>query len=86
MKLIGTKEICEMFGVDIKTLSVLARTTPGFPVRKLGGRWKADPEELREWWRDRPTVQAKPEPIRLGAPRREQRRVSVFPAYDIRIP
>lgn len=87
MKLIGTKEICDMLDVNQKTLFLWARTIPGLPVRKIGGRWKADPVELEEWFHNRETVKPAPEPAKVTsiAPRRRSSQTHI-PVFDVRIP
>lgn len=87
MKLIGTKEICDILGIaDQRTLATMTRTIPGFPVRKLGGRYKADPDELENWFHNQ-GAQPEPEPVKVTSitPRRRSNQ-SHIPVFDVRIP
>lgn len=47
-----SKKITEYLGIDYKTYLKIIREDQAFPARKVGGSWKADPEELRDWFRD----------------------------------
>jgi len=88
LKLIGTKEICDILGIeDQRTLATMARTISGFPVRKLGGRWKADPVELENWFHNWQEEKPAPEPAKVTsiAPRRRNAQTHI-PVFDVRIP
>ncbi|MEN6325833.1 MAG: hypothetical protein ABFD18_06465 [Syntrophomonas sp.] len=54
-KLINFKQICEALDIGSTRLKQYIREDPTFPVRKIGGEWKSDPEELRDWVRNQPT-------------------------------
>lgn len=50
--LVGTKELCEAWGVS-KDFLEKARTEMGLPAYKIGGRIKYDVAEVNAWKKER---------------------------------
>jgi hypothetical protein len=57
--LIETPEICSYLGISPETLKRYVALYPQMPVKKLGGRYKANPDDLREFVRN--FLMSKPE-------------------------
>lgn len=49
--LIETKEICSYLGITPETLKRYVNQYPQMPVKKFGGRYKANPDDLKEFVR-----------------------------------
>jgi len=47
--LLNTPEICDYLRISRSQFYRLVRENPSFPVWRVGGRWKADPEDLECW-------------------------------------
>jgi len=51
--LIETEEICSILGIKrIDTLRSYVKKYPAMPVKKLGGRWRANADDLQEFIRN----------------------------------
>lgn len=68
-KLLEGKEVQELLGIHQNTMYRLQQKDPTFPIRKICGKWKADPDELEAWVKSQNTfTQERQEPIRRGRP------------------
>ena len=47
--LLNTREICEYLRISRSQFYRMVRENCSFPVYQVGGRWKADPDDLEEW-------------------------------------
>lgn len=54
-KLLNVNEILDILGIHENTLYKLCQRDETFPVRKIAGRYKADPDELEAWYKAQPT-------------------------------
>jgi hypothetical protein len=52
--LLNSDQICEYLNISYGRFLHYTREDSTFPARKLGGEWKADPDELQEWFKSQP--------------------------------
>lgn len=52
--LLNSEQICQYLNISYNRFLQYTREDPTFPARKLGGEWKADPDELKSWFQAQP--------------------------------
>ncbi len=68
--LMETDEIFAYLGICQTTFYEIIKEDSSFPVRKIRGRWKADPEELKEWFRNQRSTPDHRNVVEINRPRR----------------
>lgn len=68
--LMETDEIFAYLGICQTTFYRLIAEDDTFPVHKIRGRWKADPEELKEWFRNQRSTPDHRNVVETTRPRR----------------
>ena len=65
-----SNKINTYFGFNYNTFLKLIRDDETFPVRKVMGQWKADPQELQEWFRNQGKQTNNRNVVEISRPRR----------------
>lgn len=52
--LLKSAEIMDYLDIGRRKFQELVNEDNTFPARKLGGEWRVDPDELKEWFRNQP--------------------------------
>jgi predicted DNA-binding transcriptional regulator AlpA len=68
--LMETDAIFAYLGIGQTTFYRIIAEDDTFPVRKIRGRWKADPEELKEWFRNQRSTPDHRNVVEITRPRR----------------
>lgn len=89
--LLNSEQICQYLNISYGRFLRYTREDSAFPARKLGGEWKADPDELQEWFKSQPGCGRETNVVQMvqrRKPGRPPRSAMIAPrgGYQIRIP
>lgn len=88
--LLNSEEVCEYLGISYGRFLQYTREDSTFPARKMGGEWRADPDELRDWFFHQPKSKSKIIEMssrkKRGRPPKEPRLLSQPEGWTVKIP
>lgn len=72
--LIDSAAIIKRLGVSRRTFQRMVVNDQTFPIRWIGGKWRADPDELEDWIKNQPTTLAQKREMEREQPTAKPRR------------
>lgn len=88
--LLNSEQICQYLNISYRRFIRYTQEDITFPARKLGGEWKADPDEVREWFKSQPGCGRETNVVQMVQRRKPGRPPRTMPTlrggYQIRIP
>ncbi len=66
-----TADVAELFKLNVETVYLLI-AQQGLPATKIGGQWRFDESEIREWFKDRRSLSAPNDSDDLRQPQLDQ--------------
>jgi excisionase family DNA binding protein len=73
-KLLSTRELAEYLGISLRTLQRVLKEEPDFPKYRVGRQLRFDPEEVKEFLKEREAPAGEAAPPRAGPRERPQLR------------